>query len=175
MREIDEALDGRLDYLFVATSTTGTLRGCCDYLRSRAVGTPASSRSTRPAARCSAASARSGGSPASARASRPASRSAPASTGWCGSTTSTACRLPAARRSRSPLRRRVLRRVAFAFDSLADAMEPGSRCALILADGGAGYLDTVYERRVGRAELGLEAERVTELVAAGTGRALSSA
>ena len=33
MREIDEALDGELDYLFVATSTTGTLRGCGDYLR----------------------------------------------------------------------------------------------------------------------------------------------
>ena len=33
MREIDDALDGELDYLFVATSTTGTLRGCCDYLR----------------------------------------------------------------------------------------------------------------------------------------------
>ena len=33
MREIDEALDGDLDYLFVATSTTGTLRGCRDYLR----------------------------------------------------------------------------------------------------------------------------------------------
>ena len=33
MREIDEALAGDLDYLFVATSTTGTLRGCGDYLR----------------------------------------------------------------------------------------------------------------------------------------------
>ena len=34
MREIDEALDGDLDYLFVATSTAGTLSGCIDYLRS---------------------------------------------------------------------------------------------------------------------------------------------
>jgi len=33
MREIDEALDGALDYVLVATSTGGTLRGCCDYLR----------------------------------------------------------------------------------------------------------------------------------------------
>ncbi len=32
MREIDEDLEGQIDYLFVATSTTGTLRGCCDYL-----------------------------------------------------------------------------------------------------------------------------------------------
>jgi N-(2-amino-2-carboxyethyl)-L-glutamate synthase len=34
MREIDEALDGAVDWVFVATSTTGTLRGCWDYLRS---------------------------------------------------------------------------------------------------------------------------------------------
>lgn len=32
MREIDDALDGELDYLFVATSTAGTLRGCQLYL-----------------------------------------------------------------------------------------------------------------------------------------------
>ncbi len=32
MAEIDAALDGKLDLLFVATSTTGTLRGCCDFL-----------------------------------------------------------------------------------------------------------------------------------------------
>ena len=34
IREIDEELNGRLDYLFVATSSTGTARGCRDYLRS---------------------------------------------------------------------------------------------------------------------------------------------
>lgn len=33
MREIDEALEGNVDYLFVAASTTGTLRGCVDYVR----------------------------------------------------------------------------------------------------------------------------------------------
>lgn len=33
MREIDEALDGDFDYVFVATSSTGTIRGCQDYLR----------------------------------------------------------------------------------------------------------------------------------------------
>lgn len=35
IREIDAALHGDLDYLFVATSSTGTARGCRDYLRSR--------------------------------------------------------------------------------------------------------------------------------------------
>ncbi len=35
IRELDEALQGQIDYLFVATSTTGTALGCRDYLRSR--------------------------------------------------------------------------------------------------------------------------------------------
>lgn len=33
IREIDEALNGEIDYLFVATSSTGTARGCQDYLK----------------------------------------------------------------------------------------------------------------------------------------------
>src|SRR5262245_58482362 len=33
MQEIATELDGRIDYLFVATSTCGTLRGCADYVR----------------------------------------------------------------------------------------------------------------------------------------------
>jgi cysteine synthase A len=33
MREIATALDGRIDYLFCATSTCGTIRGCAEYLR----------------------------------------------------------------------------------------------------------------------------------------------
>jgi 2,3-diaminopropionate biosynthesis protein SbnA len=33
MHEIATELDGRIDYLFVATSTCGTLRGCAEYVR----------------------------------------------------------------------------------------------------------------------------------------------
>ena len=33
MRELDEALGGEIDYLFCATSTCGTIRGCADYVR----------------------------------------------------------------------------------------------------------------------------------------------
>lgn len=33
MREVAEALDGRIDFLFVATSTCGTIRGCAEYAR----------------------------------------------------------------------------------------------------------------------------------------------
>ena len=35
IREIDESLDGNVDYLFVATSSTGTIQGCRNYLQSR--------------------------------------------------------------------------------------------------------------------------------------------
>ncbi len=38
MREIAEALDGRVDYVFAATSTTGTLRGCSAYARASGLG-----------------------------------------------------------------------------------------------------------------------------------------
>ena len=33
MAEIERGLDRRIDYLFVATSTCGTLRGCCEYVK----------------------------------------------------------------------------------------------------------------------------------------------
>ncbi|MEN3584001.1 2,3-diaminopropionate biosynthesis protein SbnA [Streptomyces sp. ZYX-F-203] len=39
MREICEALHGAPDYLFLATSTTGTLRGCADYCRENGLTT----------------------------------------------------------------------------------------------------------------------------------------
>jgi cysteine synthase A len=39
MREIDEALDGQVDYLFCATSTCGTLTGCAEYVRKHGLPT----------------------------------------------------------------------------------------------------------------------------------------
>ena len=39
MAEIVEALDGRLDYLFAATSTCGTIRGCGEYVRDHGLTT----------------------------------------------------------------------------------------------------------------------------------------
>ncbi len=35
MQEIDDALGGKVDYLFCATGTCGTIRGCSDYLRQK--------------------------------------------------------------------------------------------------------------------------------------------
>jgi N-(2-amino-2-carboxyethyl)-L-glutamate synthase len=39
MREVAASLAGRIDYLFVATSTCGTLRGCAEYVRGRGMKT----------------------------------------------------------------------------------------------------------------------------------------
>jgi N-(2-amino-2-carboxyethyl)-L-glutamate synthase len=39
MREIANALDGKVDYLFCATSTCGTLRGCAEYTRDHHLNT----------------------------------------------------------------------------------------------------------------------------------------
>lgn len=39
MTEIATALDGKVDYLFVATSTCGTIRGCAEYVRDHGMST----------------------------------------------------------------------------------------------------------------------------------------
>ncbi|HVR09603.1 MAG TPA: 2,3-diaminopropionate biosynthesis protein SbnA [Thermoanaerobaculia bacterium] len=39
MREVAAALDDRVDYLFIAVSTCGTLRGCCEHVRDRKLAT----------------------------------------------------------------------------------------------------------------------------------------
>lgn len=39
IQEVVASLEGTLDYLFIAVSTCGTLRGCSDYLREKGLGT----------------------------------------------------------------------------------------------------------------------------------------
>src|SRR6185503_9846494 len=39
MREIASVLEGGADYLFCATSTCGTLRGCAEYIKERGLNT----------------------------------------------------------------------------------------------------------------------------------------
>ncbi|HWH10872.1 MAG TPA: 2,3-diaminopropionate biosynthesis protein SbnA [Solirubrobacteraceae bacterium] len=145
MREIDEALHGALDYVFVATSTTGTLRGCCDYLRDNA-------RPTRVVAVDAEGSALFGGT------------SGPRLLPGFGAGVETQLSLGVdfERLERvSDLDcvvgcRRLARReailagassggVAVALERLADEMAPGTSCAMILPDGGTGYLETVYD------------------------------
>ena len=53
--------------------------------------------------------------------------------------------MPASGRARGILLRASSGAVALAIGTMATRMRPGSRCAMIFPDGGAGYLDTVYD------------------------------
>ena len=44
--------------------------------------------------------------------------------------------------------------VAIALERMLPSIEPGAQCAIILPDGGAGYVDTVYDDEWVAAELG---------------------
>ncbi len=167
MREIDEALGGELDYLFVATSTTGTLRGCCDYLRSRG-------RDTQVVAVDAVGSALFGG----ARAAR----ELPGFGAGLETELSRSSHYDVLVRVSDldcvvGCRRLVAREaifaggssggVAIALERLATVMAPGSRCALILPDGGAGYLRTVYDDEWVARRLGCSPVDLAALVAPG--------
>jgi 2,3-diaminopropionate biosynthesis protein SbnA len=165
MREIDEALDGDIDFMFIATSTTGTLRGCCDYLR-------ANERLTRVVAVDATGSALFGGTPAARRL--------PGFGAGVETTLSHEAWFDTLVRVRDldcvvGCRRLVEREailagassggVAFAFARLAATMPSGSRCAAIFPDGGAGYLGTVYDDNWVERELNCSPHELAALVA----------
>ena len=164
MREIDEALEGRLDYLFVATSTTGTLRGCGDYLREHG-------RGTRLVAVDSTGSALFGGVRGIRRlpgfgAGVETKLSASADLDDLMRVSDLACVVGCRRLAQ---REAILAGassggVALALASAAVGMAPGSRCAAIFPDGGTGYLDTVFDDGWVERELGCDARRLSELV-----------
>jgi 2,3-diaminopropionate biosynthesis protein SbnA len=153
-REIDEALGGELDYLFVAAGTAGTLRGCGDYLRER-------ERSTRLIAVDAHGSALFGGEPARRRlpghgAGVESRHSRDIEYDGLIRVSDLECVIGC---------RRLVEReaifagassgaVAIALERVLPSIEPGARCAIILPDGGAGYLDTVYDDEWVAAELG---------------------
>jgi cysteine synthase A len=145
MRELDEALDGELDVLLVATSTGGTIAGCRAYLAEH-------DRDVELVAVDARGSALFGG--------RPGRRLLPGL--GAGIDTALAAEAGPDRVVRvSDLDcvvgcRRLAAREAIlagasgggvvrALERLACELEPGTRCALILPDGGAAYLDTVYD------------------------------
>ena len=165
MQEIDEALEADLDYLFVATSTTGTLRGCGNYLREHA-------RDTKIIAVDVLGSALFGGS----RGHRPF----PGLGAGVETVHSRAaefdrlvrvsaldcilgCRRLAAREAL--LAGASSGGVVAAIESLASELPPGSRCAAIFPDGGAGYLDTVYDDGWVERELGCPPDELAAMVA----------
>ncbi len=155
MLEIDEALEGRLDYLFVATSTTGTLRGCADYLRAHA-------RGTQLVAVDALGSALFGG----ARAARTlpgfgAGIETELSVGASFHRLVRVSDLECVAGCRRLVQREAILAgassggVMVALERVASQMAPGSRCAVILPDGGSGYLTTVYDDAWVQRELGV--------------------
>jgi cysteine synthase A len=166
MREIDEALGGDLDYVFVATSTTGTLRGCHDYLR-------AHGRETRLVAVDAIGSALFGG----VRAARAlpgfgAGIETELSRSACFDELVRVCDLDCVTGCRRLVDREAIfaggssGAVASALESLAPQMAAGSRCALILPDGGRGYLQTVYDDEWVRDTLGCSPDELDAIVRA---------
>jgi 2,3-diaminopropionate biosynthesis protein SbnA len=166
MREIDEALDGDIDYLFVATSTTGTLRGCAEYLKRN-------DRRTTVVAVDALGSALFGGAKGRRRLpglgagiETPLSRQASfdelvrVSDLECV----VGCRRLAAREA--VLAGASSGGVLAAVERIEPLMEPGSRCAAILADGGGGYLETVFDDAWVAGELRCEPSDLARLVAA---------
>lgn len=155
MSEIDDALSGRIDHVFVATSSTGTARGCAAHLRSRG-------RATSVVAVDAVGSVLFGG--------RPAERKIPG--------LGAGIEPPLARNQRfSDLVRvsavdcvvgcrRLIDRegilaggsaggVLHAVRHQAASMPSGSRCVAILADSGTRYLDSVYSDDWVEHELGV--------------------
>ncbi len=145
MREIDEALEGEIDYLLAAAGTAGTLRGCAEYLR-------AHGRRTRLVAVDAEGSALFGG--------KPGERRLPGHGAAIASRFSEELEPDRLERVSDldcvvGCRRLVSREaifagassgaVAIALERIAPTLEPGSRCVIILPDGGRGYLDTVYD------------------------------
>lgn len=165
MREIDAALGGDVDYVFVATSTGGTLRGCHDYLREHR-------RTTTLVAVDAEGSVLFGGvrgrrllpgfgAGISTRLSEPAvfDRLERVSDLDCV----VGCRRLVDREA--VLAGASTGGLVTAIERLAPAMDAGSRCALVCADGGTAYLDTVYDDAWVAEHLGCDADALAQRVA----------
>lgn len=164
MREIDEALDGDIDYLFVAAGTAGTLRGCIDYLdRDR--------RATEVVAVDARGSVLFGGE----RGERLLPGMGAGRQSQIAMTTRpdrlvrvdelecvVACRRLAEREG--ILAGASSGGVLSALGRLAPEIDAGARCAVILADGGTAYLDTVYDDAWVQRSLGCPPDALAELV-----------
>lgn len=166
MREVIEAMDGRIDRLLVATSTTGTLRGCVDALRAHGL------HDTQVVAVDARGSALFGGTRGPRLlpgfgAGVPTELSESASYDRLVRVSDLDCVVGCRRLA---LREGLLAGassggVMTAFDRLAGELEPGARCAAILADGGTRYLETVYDDAWVQRELGCAPVELADLVA----------
>lgn len=144
MAEIDAALGGQADYVFCATSTCGTLRGCVEYVRAR-------ERETRVIAVDAAGSAIFGGPPA--RRIIPglgAGLVPPLFSPDLADEHLQVSSLDCVAGCRLLMRREAIMvggsagGLVTALQRLAPRLRRGARCVLVLCDRGERYLDTVY-------------------------------
>jgi cysteine synthase A len=164
MREIDEALDGAIDYLFVAAGTAGTVRGCIDYLERER-------RSTEVVAVDARGSVLFGGERGERLlpgmgAGRPSEIAMTTRPDRLVRVDELECVVGCRRLAE---REGILAGassggVLSALTRLAPEIDADARCALILADGGTAYLDTVYDDEWVQRSLGCPPERLAELV-----------
>ena len=155
MAEIAAALDGDIDWLFVATSTTGTLRGCCDHILEAGLD-------TKVVAVDAVGSVLFGGERAERRLpGMGAGITTALSRGAWFDRLIRVSDLDCVVGCRRLLAREGIFAgassggVAMALESIAPLFEPAARCALIFADGGEGYLRTAYDDAWVDRELGV--------------------
>ena len=175
MREIVEFLGGEPDLLFVATSTTGTIAGCEQYLAE--IGAR-----TEIVAVDAEGSALFGG--------RRAPRRLPGL--GAGEETAISCGVDPDRLIRAGdldcvvgCRRLIEREAIFggassgavmtALSGLADELPGAARVAVIAPDGGSGYLETVYDDGWVERELGVTPEQLRRLVSGDVPAGLAAA
>lgn len=144
MHEIYTELDGRLDYLFCATSTCGTIRGCSEYLRT-----------LRAKAKVIAVDAKGSVIFGGAKAKRliPGHGAAvrpelflPDMVDECVHVSDEDCVMGCRRlvRQEGILAGGSSGAVLMAIDRIKHRIPPGSTCVAILPDRGERYLDTIY-------------------------------
>ncbi|GAA0333832.1 2,3-diaminopropionate biosynthesis protein SbnA [Streptomyces turgidiscabies] len=159
MREIAEALDGRVDHLILAAGTGGTLGGCAEYIRQSGLTTTVHAVD----AVGSVLFGRTAGCtrlvPGHGASIRP-KLLRPSDADHVVHVTDLDCVVGC---------RRLVRREAIlaggssgavvsALDRIAPRLEPGSNVVLILPDGGDRYLDTIYDDTWVRRHFGEVAE-----------------
>ena len=144
MHEIATELDGQLDYLFVATSTCGTLRGCAEYVRDHHLKTKIFAVDAR-------GSVIFGGRPAKRLipghgAARRPELYRPGLAAECVWVTDLDCVVGCRRlvRSEAVLAGGSSGGVVMAVERMKWRLTRGATCAVILPDRGERYLDTIY-------------------------------
>ncbi len=164
MFEIDAALEGDVDIVFVATSSTGTAGGCADYIRQHRLRTTV-------VAVDAVGSVLFGGHRAARKIPGLGAGTVPAlardrSFDQVERVTDLACVAGCRRlvRTEGILAGGSAGGVLQTIRALSPTLEPGSRLVAVLADSGTRYLDTVYNDDWVLDQLGATTERLDDLI-----------